>query len=802
MRKWYIGGAILLVLCAAIVVALLNLNALVKRNRDFLLAQAEQALGRKITAGDVELTIMSGIGLQVKDFALADDPSFSPGDFVRAKDLQVNVKIWPLLKREFEIKSIILRQPVIMVSRNALGDFNFSSIGKKEKAKEAKEDQTKKGGPKGDTPGVAIYLANISNGELNYRDQKEGIHLDLKQVDLTVKEVAGGKPISVMLEASLFTDKPNLKLETRIGPILPGTDMTRLRLDGTIEIDPLDMKALQAAVPKLKSLLPKELRLTGAFGIGKTKFTGSLENLAFNGAIKGARAAITLGKNFSKASGIPLELAANAQYANETIYIRNADLKLHTLELNSNGEVHLGDEPTINVSVDAKPSSLDGWEKIIPAVQPYQLSGTIEVHAMLRGKIGKGAVPDVQGAVTLSGANIKPPQLPMPVKNLNSKITLSGQRAETKSSTLVLGNSKIRLTASVEKFSPLTASYTVSTPEIRPADFQAAVAEERKADVFKNLTSSGHLTLQGGNLALQGNVASGDGILRRIAYQRLDATIDIADKVAHLRSLRVNALGGGLTGDGEYAFGESVPRFSVAAKVQGIDINEFYQSLKVQTQRDFHGRLTANAKFAGSGSSWNEIKPNLRGQGDAEIVQGALLNFNLADTALSAAGIPGLGNLVNPQLRKKYPETFEAKDTKFKEMKGHFDVADGRINVKDLRMAAADYSIQGDGWASFERKINFRSALILSPALSADLAQSVREARFLFTDENEFKMPLTVTGTLPRVKTKPDTSALAKMFQRGPVRKDSDAADQEPQKRKKKSTEERILKGLEGLFKR
>jgi hypothetical protein len=240
----------------------------------------------------------------------------------------------------------------------------------------------------------------------------------------------------------------------------------------------------------------------------------------------------------------------------------------------------------------------------------------------------------------------------------------------------------------------------------------------------------------------------------------------------------------------------------VAAKVQGIDINEFYQSLKVQTQRDFHGRLTANAKLTGSGSSWNEIKPNLRGQGDAEIVQGALLNFNLADTALSAAGIPGLGNLVNPQLRKKYPETFEAKDTKFKEMKAHFDVADGRINVKDLRIAAADYSAQGDGWASFERKINFRSALILSPALSADLAQSVREARLLFTDENEFKMPLTVTGTLPRVKTKPDASALAKMFQRGPARKDSDAADQEPQKRKKQSTEDLIRKGIEGLFKR
>src|ERR687885_1992667 len=99
MRKWIIAGAVLTLLCAGTIIALLNLNALVQRNRDFLLAQAEQVLGRKITAGDIELTVFTGIGLRVKDFALADDPSFSTENFIRARDLQVNVKMWPLLSR-------------------------------------------------------------------------------------------------------------------------------------------------------------------------------------------------------------------------------------------------------------------------------------------------------------------------------------------------------------------------------------------------------------------------------------------------------------------------------------------------------------------------------------------------------------------------------------------------------------------------------------------------------------------------------------------------------------------------------
>jgi uncharacterized protein involved in outer membrane biogenesis len=823
MRKWYIAGAVLLVLGTAAVVALFNLNALIKQNREFLLAQAEQALGRKITAGDFELTIFRGIGLEVTDFALADDPAFSSGDFVRAKRLQINVRLWPLLRKRFEIKNVILRDPVITISRNARGDFNFSSIGKKDKPREAKADQTRKRGEESGTAGVAVYLANIANGEVFYRDQKEGTDLDLKQVDLALKQGSGNKPVSVELRAALFSQRRNLKLETNVGPISPGVDMSRLRLVGTVEIDPLDVSALQAAVPKVKSLLPKDLRLSGTFAIRNAKFNGTLENLALNGTLEGTRAAIRMGKYFDKASSVPLEFSGNAQYANDTIYIRNADLKLHTLAINSKGEVHLGDETTVNLALDAKPSSLAGWGIMVPAVAPYELSGTAEVHATVRGRMGKGGVPDVQGTVTLAGASIKPPHWATPVKNLNSRITLKGQKAETQRTTFDLGNSKVRFAATVEKFSPLTLSYTASTPELRPAEFEAPMTEERKGDVFRNLSSTGRLSLVNGDVIFEGKLASSDGSVRKIAFQRFDATVAVADKTAHVQSLRINALGGSVAGTGEYAFGERVPRFSMDAKIQRIDIHEFYQALKARTQRDLQGRLNANAKVAGSGKNWDEIKPNLRGQGDAEIVDGALLNINLADAALSASGIPGLGNLVTPQMRKKYPETFEAKDTRFKEMKALFDIADGRINVKELHVIAADYLMQGEGWATFERRINFHTQLILSRPLSADLTQSVREARLLFNKDDEFTMPFTVSGTLPKIKAKPDSSYLAKMFQRGKARqlseelerqffgskestapKDGDSGEQEPaQKRKKRqSTEDLIRKGLEGLFRR
>src|SRR5918999_1028625 len=128
MRKWIIVGAVLVVLIVITAVALINLNSFVERNKDFLIARAEQAMGRNVQVGDIGVTLWGGIGVRLKQFSLADDPSFSNDSFVRATDLQVNMRALPLLKKEIQVSRVILRGPVINVIRNEKGQFNFSTI--------------------------------------------------------------------------------------------------------------------------------------------------------------------------------------------------------------------------------------------------------------------------------------------------------------------------------------------------------------------------------------------------------------------------------------------------------------------------------------------------------------------------------------------------------------------------------------------------------------------------------------------------------------------------------------------------
>jgi hypothetical protein len=444
----------------------------------------------------------------------------------------------------------------------------------------------------------------------------------------------------------------------------------------------------------------------------------------------------------------------------------------------------------------------------------------MDVRARVRGNIGSGAVPYVEGTLALKNASARPPDFPKAVENLNTQVRFNGQRAQISDMSLTLGKSTIRLAAAIEKFAPLTFTYKMSTPEIWPADYKIGLAKERANDVIRNLQSEGSFTRAGENVVYDGSLTSTEGVLYSLAYTGLDTQFSVADKVAKVRSLRVHVLKGSLQMAGEYSFREAAPRFTADSKVQGIDIKELYAFLDSKAEHDLRGQLNAEMKLMGSGKSWEAIKPNLRGHGTAEVLHGALLNFNIAEGTLGGiTGIPGITSLISPALRKKYPETFTAKDTEFNELRAMFDVGDGRISVKNLRMAAAEFIVQGEGWVDFTRKIDFPATLIFSRRLSADLAQSAREVKYLLNKQGQLEIPMVVRGRLPDVKARPDVNFLGQVAQRGFLQKGveelqnrflgrddtpkgAESAPAENRRRKRNSAEDAIRRGLESLFKR
>ena len=277
MKKWLIAaGAAVVVMIVVTLLALANLNSLINRNKDYLLARAQESMGRTMTVGEIGLTLWGGIGVRLKQFSLSDDPAFSSEPFVRAADLQVNMKLLPLLfKRELEIRNMVLHRPVINVLRDNSGQFNFATIGgEKEKKDKAEKEKKERTGERGAPPSLAVSLVDVDDGEIHYRDAAEGVDFHATQLDFKVKDINFERPIDVDLKAAVLgAAKQNFRLKGRIGPLGPKADFSDLPVDGDVELDTIALENLEKTLPGVSKKLPKDVALAGSVGV-KSRVTG------------------------------------------------------------------------------------------------------------------------------------------------------------------------------------------------------------------------------------------------------------------------------------------------------------------------------------------------------------------------------------------------------------------------------------------------------------------------------------------------------------------------------------------------
>src|SRR5579872_6618461 len=159
MKKILIALGIIFVLLVVVVAAVpffIDAN----KYKPMVEEQANKALGRKLTLGNIDLSVWHG-GVVIHDISISEDPVFGQKPFLEAKSLSVGVEIWPYItNKEIRIKTITLDSPQIRLVSNAAGRWNFSSLGKSAAAAGS--------GNKSSTPGGAFTIQNLSidNGKI------------------------------------------------------------------------------------------------------------------------------------------------------------------------------------------------------------------------------------------------------------------------------------------------------------------------------------------------------------------------------------------------------------------------------------------------------------------------------------------------------------------------------------------------------------------------------------------------------------------------------------------------------------
>lgn len=289
MRKRIIV-AVAAALAGVLGLTLINVNFLVRLNKDFLTGRAERALGRKISVDQIEVTFWP-VGARLVNFVLADDPAFSTEDFLRAKDLRVELRLLPLFIGQFRPKRMDLESPLIAVVRDAQGRYNFASRARNEKNRRQSADSSKKlRVEQQDSRLLFVPAFNISDGTLRFRDLADGGELTATQIDLKTTEFESGEAFEIQLEAAVMAAKPNLEIKTRIGSITEHRDFGDVPLAGEINAHDLDLGRVNKAVPQFRKALPRALRFDGIYTIKELKFKGTLNNLSLKGAVTGTDA--------------------------------------------------------------------------------------------------------------------------------------------------------------------------------------------------------------------------------------------------------------------------------------------------------------------------------------------------------------------------------------------------------------------------------------------------------------------------------------------------------------------------------
>ena len=285
MRKRILVG-LAAAIAGVFVLTLLNVNLLIRRNKDFLIGRAEQALGRKISVDQIEVTFWP-MGARLANFVLADDPAFSTETFLRAKTLNVELQLSSLFIGRLRPKKVVLESPIVTVVRDAQGRYNFARRAGNEKGADGRK---KLRGEQRDSSLSVLPAVNISDGALRFRDLTDDSELTATQITLKISAVEADEPFEIQLEAAVMAAKPNLQIKSWIGSIVENRDFRDVPLIGELNATELDLGKVNKALPQLRKALPKMLRFDGIYTIKELKFKGTLNNLSLKGAVTGTDA--------------------------------------------------------------------------------------------------------------------------------------------------------------------------------------------------------------------------------------------------------------------------------------------------------------------------------------------------------------------------------------------------------------------------------------------------------------------------------------------------------------------------------
>jgi len=512
MRKIIISVFVFVVALVIVVVAL-PLLIDVNYFRATLEHEARQRLGRPVKLGQMHLRLLP-IAFRVDDASIVEDPRFGQGQFAQAKDVRINLKLWPLLHKQLEIISLDLRGPQIELIHNDAGVWNFSSIGKTPEVPTAKPSTTTKQspvpsqqGPSQPTLGtiVALDYLSISDGTIALTDQqKHQPRAVYDHIDLKVSHFAPGQPFTISAGVHLPGEgRQEVRLDGKVGPVNERT-IVDTAINATVDLNDVRLSGVK------KFLNSKALEGTDFVISGHTSVKNQNHTLASDGQI-------TL-KNL-RVNGTDVAQKISADYKcsdnliSDLLTIDKGDFRFGAMPLSVTGTANLRSSPSVlDVRLQTSNASI---EELVRLASKFglRLDPGMKVNGDLSGDVhakGPSDKPTIEGTVSGRHIGISGGPVLQPVDVADVNLTITPQSIESNTFTARSGNNDVAARFVLAGYTTANRSIDASLKGTH-ADIAELLNLAKKYGVtaVKDLTGSGTLSL---DLRVQGSLKNASAL--------------------------------------------------------------------------------------------------------------------------------------------------------------------------------------------------------------------------------------------------------------------------------------------------
>jgi len=734
-----------------------------ERYRPRLQQMLAETTGREVVIGAMHLHVFPVPGITADGFSLGEDPAFGTKPFLKADRIDARVRLMPLFSSRLDVISFDIEKPAARLHRDKSGRWNLVSlIQKSTGAGPATGGAASSGG------GFAITIERFRfvNGSLDVTDEAiipGKVHvIEGRSIQLALSNLSTTSAIGIDLALGLSgSGKGTLK--GTIGP--PPSGAGGWPIDARVAISDF---IGGAAAPYLATYTGLKLA-GGSLDLDAALKGTAPENLDVKGSV--VLKTLQLAGFGGRAGATPPvdgSVAVDATFTPGTTTLRKADVRFGGAAVTLSGTISdLTGTPKADLRAVA---SKVAWKDVVPLVGfagpivPAGLSagGEISLDVTARGRLDQPAKMALAGTASIAGFEFTDPSLKEPVRGIGAKLVLKGDRAELTGLQASLGRSRVSGACTVSRFDPPVVDVDLRAPLLDVDEILTFLPAAGAAAPPAGGSGAGTASSMLSTIIVRGNLAVDEVKAMNLKLTAAHARLDVGGGEARLHDVSVKLYGGGLAGDVTAGLVESGPPFALSAKAQGVDFNALCADFSKDLAGLLYGTLETTMDVKGRGLDTAGLRSNLAGSAALALRNGRLTSFGFLKqlaVGLQAVGGRGIGK----------------DETPFESLTGTFDIRGGRATTNDLRLDSADLDLNGKGWVGLDQSLAMDVGVLLSPAVTADMAAKTPALKNLTNGKGELAIDVKVAGTLQKPSVGVDPKMLKRAAEEQLKKKGKDA---------------------------